>query len=121
MKGQFFIISTVIMISAIILITQYLYDYGKADLTKVEQMQELNYIEDIKNSLTSAVHTSCGNQNDNLLLEKDIVLLENQLEKELLDKGITLNIIHSRLGCPNADFTFTMKTSEFYIENSFSV
>ncbi len=118
MKGQFFIISTVIMISALILITQYLYDYGKVDLTKVEEMQELKYIDDVENSLTSTVKTSCYLRDN---LEKNLIYTEDFLKNKFLEKGVILKITHSDTTCPNVDFTVTINSTDFYIENKFSV
>ena len=124
MKGQFFIISTVIMISALILIMNYLYDYGKIDLTKTEQMQELNYISDIKYSLTSTVKTACATDQDVTHLDRSLNVTENFLKDKLLARGIILNVKHSSLLCgatPHAAFSFTITSSDFYIENSLSV
>ncbi len=117
MKGQFFIISTVIMISAMILITLYLYDYGKVDLTSVEQMQELNYIDDIQSSLRSAVEISCDGPDT---LQANLDLAKENLKNSFLEKGIELDII-STGSCAGMQFTVNMKSSEFDIENIFSV
>jgi len=75
MKGQFFIISTVIMVAALIMITQYMYDYGRVDLTQVEQMQELNYIEDVQNTLTRVAQVSCY-KGDNFILDDNLDTFE---------------------------------------------
>jgi len=123
MKGQFFIISTVIMISALILITNYLYDYGKTDLTNVEYMQELNYISDIQNSLRSTATISCDGGSDEML-EKNLILANDTLHKQMLDMGIEFKIVSNldSLNCPlSIPITFVMKSAEFEIENTFSL
>ena len=120
MKGQFFIISTVIMISALILITNYLYDYGITDLTNVEQMQELNYIGDIQNSLRSTVEISCD-EGTSEILESNLILAESNLHKQLLEKGIEFDMTTSTPSCSGTDITFTLSSAEFEIENTFSV
>lgn len=122
MKGQFFIISTVIMIAALIMITNYLYDYGKVDMTQIEQMQELNYIEDVQQSLTETARISCQHGNNAMLINN----LDNTkafLEERFLDKGIKLNIVINSAVCPPAttDIEFTIDSSKYHIEKSFSV
>ncbi|MDD5417230.1 MAG: hypothetical protein PHU12_04645 [Candidatus Aenigmarchaeota archaeon] len=124
MKGQFFIISTVIMISALMLIMNYLYDYGKIDLTNIEQMQELNYISDIKNSLRSTVRTACLTDQDPIHLDRSLNATESFLKDKLLARGIILDVRHRAISCTptvTADIRFTIKSNDFYIENNLSV
>ncbi|MDD5416724.1 MAG: hypothetical protein PHU12_01985 [Candidatus Aenigmarchaeota archaeon] len=121
MKGQFFIISTVIMISALILIMGYLYDYGKVDLTKIETGQEINLIEDIQNSLKTTVKAACDSSNDDTtILENNILLEEKFLKDKMLESGIVLEITHNTPSCASTQFTFKIKSNDFYIENTFT-
>jgi len=122
MKGQFFIISTVIMIAALIMITNYLYDYGKVDMTQIEQMQELNYIEDVQQSLTETARISCQHGN-NAMLINNLDNTKNFLEESFLNKGIKLNIVINSATCPpgTTDVDFTIDSSKYHIEKSFSV
>lgn len=111
------------MISALILITNYLYDYGKTDLTNVEYMQELNYISDIQNSLRSTATISCDGGSDEML-EKNLILANDTLHKQMLDMGIEFKIVGNldSLNCPlSIPITFVMKSAEFEIENTFSL
>ncbi len=119
MKGQFFIISTVIMISVMILITQYLYDYGKINLTKIEEMQELSYIKDIEDSLTRTVKVACET-GDIVILQNNLEMTEQFLKDQMLGKGIILEISHTG-NCATMDFDYIIDSNEFHIENSFSV
>lgn len=109
------------MISALILIMNYLYDYGKVDLSNVEKMQELNYIGDVKNSLMQTLQISCANSQNP---EMNLVLSEKNLKERLLERGIVLEVAHTNVGCnpePVGDITFKIKSNTFSIENSFSV
>ena len=121
MKGQFFMISTVIMISALVLITHYLYDYGKVDLTQIEQMQELNYIEDIENSLESVARISCDG-GSSTLADYNVALTIDQLKNSFIEKGIVLNIISYGTNCGGGsiEFDMSMDSSEFHIEKEFT-
>lgn len=123
MKGQFFIISTVIMISALILITNYLYDYGATDLTSIEQMQELNYISDIQNNIRSTAEISCYAGSDELLV-KNLDLISENLKKSLLEKGIQFSMITLPISpsCTSETYAkFIIKSSEFEIESNFLI
>ena len=121
MKGQFFIISTVIMISSLILITQYLYDYGKVDLADTREMQELKYIEDIQDTLRSTVLLSCkGGTQENL--DANLEFTEQFLKSKFLERGMVLDITSQATCTPiSGKFNFTIKTNEYEIENSFLV
>lgn len=122
MKGQFFIISTVIMISAMIMITNYLYDYGKVDMTQVEQMQELNYIEDVEQVLRETIKISCDPDDNNLILYANLIATKNSLEKSFLEKGIsfTINFLDEPSCIFGTDIEFTIDSQKFHIVKSFS-
>lgn len=116
MKGQFFIISTVIIIAALIIITQYFYDYSKTDLTEISDLQELYYIQDVKDSLTRTVElTDCA------YMDSELEYTEDFLKDKLLERGIILTITHDSTVCPTIDFDFTVESAGYRSETSFSV
>ncbi|MFQ6020871.1 MAG: hypothetical protein ACE5J4_02520 [Candidatus Aenigmatarchaeota archaeon] len=116
MKGQFFIISSVIMISAMILMVQYLYDFNKLDLTKLQEMYELDYIQMIKDSLAGTIDNSNCNR-----LEQDLEDAEEFLKDQLIKKGIRLEIYHEiTSNCPTTYFNFSLITSNLYTYTEFT-
>jgi len=120
MKGQFFIIATVIMIYSLILAIQYVYDFADIPLTQPEEMGELYYIQHIKDSLIGTVNNSYNNGGCDRL-DADVDATEKFLIDEMIKKGITLTIDSSIVGCPpTASFTFNLRTSELYTETSFT-
>lgn len=115
MKGQFFIISTVIIVAAVILLTQYLFDYRKVDLTSLEETKELNYIQSIKDSLKSTVDNS-----DCTRLDSNLIETEKFMKNQLIQEGITLNIAHTVLSCPRTSFEFNISSSGFFSNTKFT-
>ncbi len=117
MKGQFFIISAVIIIAALAMITQNFYDYSKVDLTKVEQMREGDYVYMIKNTLKNVARISYD-QESCVRVSADLDEAEKFFEEQLIKQGIDFEGEHS--GCPTVDFQFNLTSNEFKAEVSFS-
>ncbi|MHA1988977.1 MAG: hypothetical protein ACW98D_20345 [Promethearchaeota archaeon] len=120
MKGQFFIISTVIIVSALMVIVQHLYDFGKVDLTNVEEMRELDYIGIVKDTLRNTIIDSTRVWGDCSKLNKDLNYSIYFMKNKLKEKGINLEIsynIHSACG---ADFNFNISTSDYFSETNFN-
>lgn len=114
MKGQFFIISTVIIVAALIVLVQYLYDYRKVDLTTLEESQELNYIQQVKDNLKSTIDNS-----DCTRLEQDLTDTEKFLENQMIKQGITLKITHTIVNC-HSSFEFNISSSGFFSNTKFT-
>lgn len=93
MKGQFFVISAIIIISAITLITQYFYDFGKIDLTRLQQQKELEYIQMAKESLALSSNISHSLSKCERL-DADLNDVEDELKRQLLKKGINFESVH---------------------------
>ncbi len=117
MKGQFFIISTVIIIAALALITQYFYDYSKVDLTKSEQMIEGDYVYMIKNTLKKTAQISYD-QEACVRVDADLNETEKFFEEQFIKKGIVFEGEH--LGCPTVDFQFNLTSDNYNAELSFT-
>ena len=82
MKGQFYIISVVIIISALVLLTQTL--FVKSDITGVQEIQELRYVEDVQKAMTSTFKNS-----EQPRWEADLNDTESFLRDKLIQKGNT--------------------------------
>ncbi len=112
-KGQFFIISAVIIGSMIALVTQYLSDYGKVDLTKTRDFYELQNLKYTKDMLTKTLDaSSCPNY------EEDLVFAENFLRDQLSKKGIKFDASHS-VNCPSVRVVFNLTSSRFFSTTDF--
>ncbi|MCD6476903.1 MAG: hypothetical protein J7K26_01900 [Candidatus Aenigmarchaeota archaeon] len=127
MKGQFFIIATVIIIASLITITTYFYDYSKIDLTNVYDIQEIEFINDIKDSLIQTAEISYS-RSGCLTFENDMIDTENFLKNKLLEKGIILDFIESSKNCPGNNgkdyelsYKFTLKSNNFESTTEFVV
>jgi len=116
MKGQFFVIATVIMIFTLMALIRYFYDFSDIDLPKLKEISELNYIPYIKDSLNNTVVSS---SEDCDKLQADINTTKIFLENEMIKRGINLNITYTGV-CPPIDFNFTIKTSNLYTETMFT-
>ncbi len=113
-KGQFFIISAVIMVSILVSISQYIFGYMAVDLTRVQETQELNYISAIKDSLYStAKNSDCGR------LDADLGEAEFLLTNSLAEQGIDLRIKHTILSCSQVSFQFNITSPNFFSKTEF--
>jgi hypothetical protein len=120
MKGQFFVISTVIMIYALMTMIQYIYDFSDINLVQLKTMTELDYIQQIKDVLYQTTLSSNSSLDCNKV-DIDLKSTEDLLEREMISRGISLTISHTILNCPpdiKVDFDFSIKSSNIYIESS---
>jgi ABC-type antimicrobial peptide transport system permease subunit len=121
MKGQFFIISSVIIVFSLAGLITYVYDFGSIHLTKVSVMGELDYITYIKTVLNKTVHSSYSS-NDCYKVDMDVNSTIDYLKKELVKKGIILTVNYVRTcPAPDFDFTFNIKTTSLYTETNFRI
>jgi len=120
MKGQFFVIASVIMVYTLMLIIQYFYDFSYINLPELESMDELYFIQYIKNSLNTTVISSYNSSMDCDKLYKDINSTGNFLKNEMISRGINL-IISNQITCPPpvVSFNFSLKTPNLYTVTDF--
>lgn len=133
MKGQFFIIATVIIISALIMMIQYFYDYGRSDLTIVQEMKETDYIAMVRDSLLTTAKASLLGSNCNIeRLDADMEDAKNYLKDKLIEKGILLDIEYSHSAftvdilpppvCYRiVDISFNLTTTNYFSQTSSSI
>lgn len=89
MKAQFFIISSAIIIYVIALSFQYITSFSDIRVSKIEEQQELSYIQKIKDNFIQTYNASNYSSNGNLkTIIKDIDFTKNFFQQELLKKGI---------------------------------
>lgn len=118
MKGQFFVISTVIMIYALMTMIQYVYDFSDINLVQLKKMTELGSIQYIKDVLDQTTLSSNSSLDCNKV-DIDLKSTEDFLEREMMSRGISLTISHTILNCPpdiKVNFDFSIKSSNIYIE-----
>lgn len=120
MKGQFFIIATVVIISSLSLIIRYLYDFNKINLTKLDEMYELNYIQYVKESYKETIDVVLSNDGCDRL-EIELNYTTKFLKDNLNKKGIIMltegPIIET--GCSSVKLNFSFVSSEFYTHTTF--
>ena len=114
MKGQFFIIASVIMISATMVLIQYLFDYGKIDLTKIEERGPQNYIQSIKDTLAKTAQDS-----DCSILDKKLRDTEAFIKTQMIKKGIVFTVSH-QINCPSVNFDFSLQTTDTLTNTQFT-
>ncbi|MBU5557703.1 MAG: hypothetical protein QW751_02145 [Candidatus Aenigmatarchaeota archaeon] len=105
MRGQFFVISAVIIISAIVLIAQYLYDFGRTNLTGLAEFHETNYVRYVQMVLNNTAATNCT------VVDAELNATEKFLIARLAERGMRLDVAHNRVGLPpvvvNINFNIT--------------
>jgi len=121
MKGQFFVMATVIMIYTLMTMIQYVYDFSGVNLVQLKKMAELYYIQYIKDALNKTVVSSSTSLDCNKL-EIDVNATEITLKNALISRGINL-IINHKINCPSsplAYFNFSLRTPELYTFTEFN-
>jgi hypothetical protein len=116
MKGQFFVMATVIMIFTLMALIRYFYDFSDINLPKLKEISELNYIPYIKDSLNSTVNSHTGDCDK---LQDDLNFTKIFLESEMIKRGINLTVNYTGY-CLPINFNFTIRTSNLYTETVFS-
>jgi hypothetical protein len=122
MKGQFFVMTTVIMIYTLMTMIQYIYDFSDINLVQIKKMVEVEYIQYIKDVLNKTVFGSFVNQDCNKL-DTDLTSTENFLTKETISRGVNLTIYHRITSCPvslSVYFNFSLRTPELYTFTEFT-
>jgi hypothetical protein len=122
MKGQFFIIATVIMIYTLMTMIQYMYDFSNIDLIQLKKMTEVHYIQYIKDSLNQTVVSSYSSSQDCGKLAADLNGVENSLKNVMISRGVNLTISH-QINCPSsplANFNFSLETPELHTFTQFN-
>ena len=114
-KGQFFIISAVIIASLLLIISHYFSGFGAISLTKNAEMSELEYISMIKKSLNNtAAFSSCE------ALDEEISAAENFFSKKLAEQGIQMTAAHRIVSCSSVKFGFNLSSEGFFSETEFN-
>ena len=118
MKGQFFVVATVIMIIALMSLVRYFYSFSDIGLSKIKEINELEYIPFIKDSLSGTLSTFNG---DCSKLRTDLNNTKILMENEMIRRGIYLNVSY-QLNCPpaTASFNVTMRTANLHTETLFN-
>lgn len=102
------------MISAVVLLVQYLFDFGKVDLTKLEERRELDYIQSIKDSFIETITNSPCDK-----LEEDLKYTASFIKLQMIKKGIVFDSTHQIISCPQTSINFTTKTSKSLTQTDF--
>jgi hypothetical protein len=114
MKGQFFIVATVIMVITLMALVRYFYGFSGINLQGIKEKSELNYIPFIKDSMNEVINSFNGDCDK---LRTDLEYTKNFLESSMIKRGMSLDIIYV-FNCPPPDisFVFQIKSSSILIE-----
>ncbi len=102
------------MVSATILLVQYLFDFSKIDLTKLEERRELDYIQPIKDTLIQTAKES-----DCSVWEQELTYTESFVKSQMIKKGIVFDSSHRITDC-TVYFNFTLKTTNSLTKTEFT-
>ena len=119
MKGQFFVVATVIMIITLMSLVRYFYGFSAIDLPSIKEISELNYIPFIRESLGSVVDAS---GEDCAKLQTDLDSAIEFIEDRMISRGVKTIITYNIYDCPSdtrVDFYFNM-TPGIFTETYFS-
>ncbi len=114
-KGQFFIISAVIIVSMLLMVSYNFSGFGGISLTGIAEMTDFEYLGMIKKSLNDTVKNS-----DCEKLEEDILAAEGFFSKRLAEQGIELSAKHEIVSCKNVRFSFNLSSQNFFSATEFA-
>jgi len=115
-KGQFFVISVVIITVSIVGIMNVLSTHGELHLTEFHSYEEDRLFRNIKEGIEHTAETSeCPSPRKRNLRE-----FKDMAEEDIRMKGGYLNITY-RDYCPEVDATVVMKFPSFEMRDSFEV
>lgn len=112
MRGQFFIISSVIIISAVVIVAQYMSGLNQGS---IDYTGSYTYIHSVQSALNNTAKASSYNCDK---LNYDLLGTENFLKQQLKLKGIFLDVRHE--GCPIVKFSFTLMDNKFNYTTSYT-
>ncbi len=113
MRGQFFVISAVIIITSLVLITQYLYDFGRTNLASLAELRETDYVRYIRTTLNNSADTNCTLAGDELNAS------EKFLTGSLAERGMILSTYHNIVGT-TVNIRFNITTPGFGSQTAFT-
>jgi hypothetical protein len=114
-KGQFFIISAVIIASILLVVSNHFSSFSAISLTGNAEISELEYIRMIKDSLkNTAAFSTCDR------LDEDISSAEYFLSGKLAEQGIELSANHQIISCNNIKFNFNLSSGNFFSSTEFN-
>ena len=120
MKGQFFVISAVIIVLAVFSIYQILSDFEKIDFRKLEEMREPEILMQVKDSLENTAKASISLDPECRLLNEDLTRTEEKLKKWLAENGIIFEY-DNKINCPNVEIDFNLTSIDFSSQTSIEV
>jgi len=124
MKGQFFVMATVIMIYTLMTMIQYIYDFSDINLVQLKTVTEFDYIRYVKDTLDTTVMSSFLPGKDYEKVESDIISTIIFLKSKMIERGISLTVrcdlIVDCYPNLNVSFNFSIKTSNLYTVTEFT-
>ena len=123
MKGQFFIISSVIIVYVIIATFQYLSSFGDINLSRISEMHDMSYISQVRDALSQVIVISNASSGCERI-DGDLNFTENFLKRELATNGITLTVSHIITNCPSlakVHVNFSIRDSQTYSSTEFDM
>jgi len=118
MRGQFFIISAVIMISALLLITQYMYDFSRTDVAFLAELRETDYVRYVQTSLTNTVLTFSAKPDS--VLNDELTASEKFMKSNLAERGIEMSANHV-IAFDNVNIKFNITAPNFFSQTAFTL
>ena len=116
MKGQFFIVATVIMIITLMSLVRYFYSFSGIDLPSIRELSEVEYAPYIKDNFDYVINSFNGDCNK---LRADLDYTRKFLESSMIKRGMNLSISYI-FDCPPPDimFDFRIMSSDVLIETN---
>ncbi|MBN2203057.1 MAG: hypothetical protein JW700_02645 [Candidatus Aenigmarchaeota archaeon] len=115
MKGQFFMVATVIMIITLMALVRYFYSFSDINLTQIKEISELEYVPYIRQSLDDVIASNSGDCNKlQVDFDQTVVFLENKM----IERGMVLDIDYT-VNCPSAPlvtYSFEIQSPDILIE-----
>ncbi len=113
-KGQFFIISAVIIASLLLMVSSNFSDFSNIRLAETAEISELEYIGLIKKTLNNTAALSDCNT-----LDESLFGAEGFIAAKLAEQGIEMSAAHNVLSCGSVKMAFNLSSQNFFSSTEF--
>ncbi len=113
-KGQFFIISAVIIASLLLMVSSNFSDFSNIKLAGNAEISELEYINLIKETLNS---TAAASECD--AIDESLSGAEGFIAAKLAKQGIEMSAAHKAFSCDSVKMEFNLSSQNFFSSTEF--
>jgi hypothetical protein len=106
------------MISALLLITQYMYDFSRTDVAFLAELRETDYVRYVQTALNGTASTFASRPDS--VLNDELTATENFMKSNLAERGMEMSVKHV-ISVGNVNIKFNITAPGFFSQTAFTV